>query len=153
MDSNQLALILFISGVALAGGTYLYSIRHERTKHQTQENMNETTAILAQGVKTQESPKTTEQMQIQTPVSQKTKSITHRVLINELSSMDANLGIWSGVKFGFGFALGITIFLFVTTIFLGSLIKEFMQDNVNEVFTPTPSYNQNKPSLLDAARR
>ncbi len=129
MDSNQLALILFISGVALAGGTYLYSIRHERTKHQTQENMNETTATLAQGVKTQESPKTTEPVQIQTPASQKKKPTTHRVLINELSAMDANLGVWSGVKFGFGFALGITIFFVVTTILLGPLVMEFIRDN------------------------
>lgn len=153
MDNNQLALIIFISGVALAGGTYLYSIKKNRIDHQMQENMSETTITLAQGIKTHESNKNTEPTQIQTPVSQKPKPITHRVLINELSSMDANLGVWSGVKFGFGFALGITIFLFVTTIFLGSLVKEFMQDNVNEVFTPTPSYNQNKPSLLDAARR
>lgn len=126
MEDNQLALIIFISGVLLAGGGYLYKIKGKFIRPHTKENRKETvvksTTTVMQEVKTQEPSKITQPVQPQIPVLQNNRPVVHQVLLNEHSEIETRLGMGSGILFGFGFALGVTIFTMVASLFAGSLI-------------------------------
>lgn len=117
MDSNSLALFILVISIVTAFGAYAVIVFKKES------------GKVDEIIKKDTSEK--ELYRDQEPVVKQHKHAVHEVFLNEWSATDVKIGVWSGVKFGFGFALGSFIFgalVFLTfggviVAYLGSLIS------------------------------
>jgi hypothetical protein len=119
LNIEHLGFYVIIGGIVLAGVMLFFDFYkgNFKNKRSATKNYVSTSKVTQPTVEIQESEKTL------SPIK---SSRLHEVMHHELSSVETNLGMLSGIKFGFGFAMGVFLFSLILFIFFGSVIIGFL---------------------------